>query len=84
MASQTAGAVKVEPLPVTFNQEWCKKCGVCVRFCPVKALETGPSGFPALARPDECTRCGLCENLCPDYAAVVSPRPKKRGAGDES
>ncbi|MHB8928552.1 MAG: 4Fe-4S dicluster domain-containing protein [Bacillota bacterium] len=76
-------APKTAPPPVAFNDKWCKKCGICIRFCPVRVLEAGPSGVPRLARPDECTYCGLCENLCPDYAAVVGRRPKKRGDGVE-
>ena len=58
------------------NRAWCKGCGVCVAFCPKKALrmdgEEKAAHDPAL-----CVECGLCELYCPDLAIVVTPEAKK-------
>ena len=67
---------------------WCKKCEICVAFCPRDSLEMGPDGYPWLARPETCTECGLCEVLCPDFVITVparhgrkiaAPAARKRG-----
>jgi len=64
-------------VPVTFNLEWCKKCGICVSFCPRKALAVGSRDYPELVDPGACTRCKLCEIMCPDFAVSVAERPSK-------
>jgi len=58
---------------------WCKRCGICISFCPVKALERDGEGYPYVLN-DLCISCGTCELLCPDYAIIVS-RLKKKGVG---
>ncbi|MCD4651387.1 MAG: 4Fe-4S binding protein, partial [Candidatus Cloacimonetes bacterium] len=30
--------------PVFIYYEWCKKCGICIAFCPTKTLGTNPDG----------------------------------------
>ncbi len=50
---------------------WCKRCGICVAFCPRQALETDKDGYPSLKDPRGCDGCGLCELMCPDFAIVV-------------
>lgn len=49
---------------------WCKGCGICVAFCPGKALEL-LGGKAHLIEDGECVRCGLCELRCPDYAIYL-------------
>lgn len=59
----------------TFNIEvftaWCKKCHICVTFCPQEALEAGKDGHPKLKQPNRCIGCGWCEVRCPDFAIDV-------------
>jgi len=50
---------------------WCKKCGLCVAFCPVRALAQDSEGYPCWAEAAACTNCGLCELRCPDFAIEV-------------
>ena len=50
---------------------WCKKCGICVAFCPKDVLDIGESGYPFVKAPEDCNGCGLCEIRCPDFAIVV-------------
>jgi 2-oxoglutarate ferredoxin oxidoreductase subunit delta len=56
---------------VKFYPTWCKKCGICVSFCPKKALEFDDSGYPFLRDSDSCNICGLCVLRCPDFAVVI-------------
>jgi 2-oxoglutarate ferredoxin oxidoreductase subunit delta len=54
---------------VEINTEWCKGCGICIRFCPQKVLVM--KEFKAFAQqPEKCTSCQLCELRCPDFAIV--------------
>ncbi|MEW6665095.1 MAG: ferredoxin family protein [Thermodesulfobacteriota bacterium] len=60
-----AGAV------VEINRDWCKGCGICVAFCPGKALEKDDREKACWVRPEECNACGICELRCPDMAIEV-------------
>ncbi|MFC1937932.1 ferredoxin family protein [Chloroflexota bacterium] len=50
---------------------WCKKCGICIAFCPPQALGEDEMGYPVLEYPEKCNACGWCEIRCPDFAIVV-------------
>ena len=56
---------------VSIYKGWCKKCGICVAFCPRGVLALGDDGFPTVKNPDACTACGWCELRCPDFAIMV-------------
>ncbi|MEM4728183.1 MAG: 4Fe-4S binding protein [Thermoplasmata archaeon] len=64
-------------------EDWCKGCEVCIKRCPVKALEPSKKmnkrGVfpPKLKEPNECNFCRLCELLCPDFALAVIPEERK-------
>jgi 2-oxoglutarate ferredoxin oxidoreductase subunit delta len=49
---------------------WCKGCGVCVGFCPVKVLEIKDDKC-VIAHRDKCIFCGQCELRCPDNAIWI-------------
>lgn len=53
---------------VTVYKEWCKKCGICINFCPVKVLQFGEDGYPQLKPGGKCIHCGQCDLRCPDFA----------------
>jgi 2-oxoglutarate ferredoxin oxidoreductase subunit delta len=72
-AGQETGEEKVHVF-----EAWCKRCGICVAFCPTGALTSDKDGFPVLTYPDKCTQCGMCELRCPDFAIAVRPRNKKQ------
>jgi 2-oxoglutarate ferredoxin oxidoreductase subunit delta len=50
------------------NITWCKGCGICVAFCPEKALSMTTTEKARLSHPETCTSCGICELRCPDLA----------------
>lgn len=60
-------AVK-QKLSVSINTDWCKACGICIAFCPKKALGRDAHDKAFWKHPDTCIRCGLCEQRCPDLA----------------
>jgi len=56
---------------VEIYQGWCKKCGICIAFCPPKVLEADEAGYPVVKDIENCTGCQWCEIRCPDFAIVV-------------
>lgn len=56
---------------MNLNQKWCKKCGLCVDFCPQKALVFQANGFPQMLKPEKCNKCRVCETFCPDFAIEI-------------
>lgn len=52
-------------------RSWCKRCGICVAFCPKMALEKDPAGYPRWKDQKACVLCRLCELRCPDFAIEV-------------
>ena len=64
---------------VTFNEAFCKGCGLCVDACPKKILalsgdRINAKGFhPAAATdPERCIGCAFCATMCPDVCITVT------------
>ena len=57
---------------ITINRDWCKGCGICVKFCPTKVLELDDKDKAVAARLEDCIACRLCELRCPDLAIELS------------
>ncbi len=60
--------------PVFIFHDWCKKCGICVAFCPTKTLGRKPDGSPFVEFPEKCIHCETCDRLCPDFAITGAKR----------
>ena len=63
---------------VTFDEERCKGCGLCVIACPMKivSLDTdriNNKGYnpSRIIEMDKCIGCGNCGIMCPDYVITV-------------
>ena len=67
---------KVKPVTnkaykVEIYRSWCKKCGICAAFCPLKVVKMDEEGAPTVTDPEKCKGCRLCELRCPDFAIRV-------------
>lgn len=63
---------------VTFEEDLCKGCGLCISVCPVKILAQDPlklnkRGYhPAgVVEPEKCIACISCALICPDLVISV-------------
>ena len=63
---------------VSFNQERCKGCGLCVEACPVKIIQLASNvinkkGYnPATVfEMEKCIGCASCATMCPDVVITV-------------
>lgn len=62
---------------VTFWEERCKGCELCLSVCPrhiiVMRKETNAKGYhpAAVERMEECTGCASCARMCPDSVITV-------------
>lgn len=48
----------------------CRRCGICVKSCPVKAIDWEPQHNPAVD-PTRCIKCMCCHELCPHQAIDI-------------
>ena len=62
---------------IVIDREACKGCYLCIRACPVKALEkdvesNSTGTYPAKSIDNgKCIACGNCYEVCPDVAIEV-------------
>ncbi|SKC57145.1 4Fe-4S dicluster domain-containing protein [Maledivibacter halophilus] len=56
---------------ITIDPRLCKKCGICVEFCPADVYTRELDGSPVISFQEKCTGCKLCELRCPDFAIKV-------------
>ncbi len=57
---------------VNIYDAWCKKCGICVEFCPKGVLTSDELGTPHPTYQEKCIGCTQCVLHCPDFAITVS------------
>jgi 2-oxoglutarate ferredoxin oxidoreductase subunit delta len=68
---------------IEIYKSWCKRCGICVAFCPAEALAQDESGNVYVKDPERCTGCQLCEWRCPDFAIHVRKAAKQEEKSPE-
>ena len=63
---------------VTFDEERCKGCGLCVPVCPrqivvIQTTKLNSKGLhPAwVEKQDQCIGCAFCAIMCPDQVIEV-------------
>lgn len=63
---------------VILNEKWCKRCGICVAFCPKGVFISDDFGLPIVKYPERCIKCMLCVVRCPDFALEVEGLPEEQ------
>lgn len=67
---------------VSFQEDLCKGCKLCVSACPQKIIELADHfnsmGYhPATVKSQEkCRSCAFCAMVCPDIAITVTRENK--------
>ena len=63
---------------LTFNENLCKGCGLCVRACPKNLIALVGTGLnvkghhPAgITDENACIGCASCAKMCPDCVITV-------------
>ena len=63
---------------VTFREDRCKGCGLCVEVCPKKIIELSKDrlnekGYitAEVLEMDKCIGCAFCATMCPDCVITV-------------
>ena len=63
---------------VTFQEDLCKGCALCVGVCPKKIVslatdQLNAKGYhpAAVERQDLCIGCAFCATMCPDCVITV-------------
>lgn len=61
---------------IVVNAEWCKRCGICIAFCPKQVFDADDFGRVLVSRIEDCIGCEICERACPDLAITLLPKLK--------
>ena len=76
MVTMKSAAKRVNKKRVIIKEELCKECGLCILFCPDKALffhrDFNAKGYHPVKWKGECSFCGRCYIMCPDLAIEVT------------
>lgn len=63
---------------LTFKEELCKGCGLCVNACPKGLLALSQNRLNQkghtpveLTKPEDCVGCASCAIMCPDCVITV-------------
>ncbi len=57
---------------IYINYDWCKRCGICIAFCPKEVFDASALEQPVPTRIEDCTLCMICVHGCPDFAIVIT------------
>jgi F420-non-reducing hydrogenase iron-sulfur subunit len=52
------------------DPEKCQACGICLRRCPVEAIEGGKNQIHVIDQ-EKCIKCGTCLEVCPTKFGAV-------------
>jgi Na+-translocating ferredoxin:NAD+ oxidoreductase subunit B len=61
---------------LTFDQDQCTGCGICVDRCGLLAITVNDRGFSE-TDDNRCIGCGLCVLTCPEKARTLVPKPRE-------
>jgi len=61
------------PFLVSYRQDTCQACGVCVDRCQIQALSL--DGGRVVVDMNRCIGCGLCVSTCPSKSLILTRKP---------
>jgi 2-oxoglutarate ferredoxin oxidoreductase subunit delta len=62
---------------VNIDENRCKGCGHCIKFCPKEVLEFSKKynekgyHYAKVSRIEDCIGCGFCYQMCPDVCISI-------------
>lgn len=61
------------------NTKRCKSCGLCIHYCPKKAIvmtdNLNSAGYKYVeVEKEKCIGCGICYTVCPDGVFEISEK----------
>lgn len=63
---------------VTFKEDLCKGCGLCVEACPKGIISIDPGrinakgyNYASISDGTACIGCAFCASMCPDCVITV-------------
>lgn len=56
---------------ISIDNDLCKKCNICVEFCPKQVFNVNKDGYIIPEYASKCIGCKLCVSRCPDFALTV-------------
>ncbi|SNT01026.1 2-oxoglutarate ferredoxin oxidoreductase subunit delta [Anaerovirgula multivorans] len=66
---------------VTFDENRCKGCELCITVCPVKIVKMNKDRinvkgyYPAtVEKMEKCIACGNCATICPDIVITIETK----------
>ncbi|MDR1855957.1 MAG: 4Fe-4S dicluster domain-containing protein [Desulfovibrio sp.] len=48
-----------------------RRCDICFKACPAKAITMQDRRFPVLSKPEKCNGCGICVRRCPEAGSIL-------------
>ena len=63
------------------KKNWCKRCDICIEFCPKNVYKKGEDGYPKIGDIKKCTQCRICVAICPEFAIITDPKVRKNLEG---
>lgn len=61
--------------PIYLHQEYCNKCGKCIRECPAQAYHVSEEGYPHIDL-SKCEKCYRCIHHCSEKALSLSKKKR--------
>lgn len=65
---------KIITSEITIDADWCKKCGICITFCPTGVYVSDETGEIYIAHPEAYINCGLCVYRRSDFTVELGEK----------